>query len=111
MRTGEDAFDSVLLGDSLGDACSKLAEHNATCASVREEGLAESAVDVEAADLAVEAESTAVQEGKARRALEAQVGYKICGINGCLLARMHAGSCVFHPSENEGRCRRRLMSG
>ena len=45
-----------------------------------------------------------------RRALECEVGYSICGINGCILADRHGGDCVFPFIESKGSRRRASTS-
>ncbi|KAL1503869.1 hypothetical protein AB1Y20_012333 [Prymnesium parvum] len=44
--------------------------------------------------------------GEARRALEVEVGYDVCGILGCVLSSRHAGACAF-PFLSHNQRRRR----
>ena len=48
-----------------------------------------------------------LEVGDARRATESQVGWNVCGINGCILMDRHPGQCVF--PEVEGARRRRAV--
>ena len=36
-------------------------------------------------------------------ALEAETGWVVCGINGCILADRHAGECIFPMEEGKRR--------